>query len=338
MPNLDGGHYFLTVLAPIRVGTMIDPVIGRSRSHRHQLAQKLALLATGRQTAVSPADAWPSPFSRNLLNHLVRFVIIDGPAFNGRHAGDTILELLRGINPLEPQPVDRLSTPYLLFAADIDAPEDGDALRNYTEVLWETMEDDLKVIFGHCIGFENVDSHEKFLDYIRKCQIETTMPFNDYWADGLSAVDSRLPMIGLKLAGIVAGAGLTIWLAALLLHGIFAMFGFEGRLAEQVTTVTAWGLTIMPLLIVFALIGLYAIYKWILRQGAKPLPTAPDSALPSILEALFIQQHFTEFVIKMQGLDDSTLYAHFDRFLAKIKPANPEPTQPPGSFHAPPRE
>ena len=37
MPNLDGGHYFLTVLAPIRTDTMIDPIIGRSRSHRHLL-------------------------------------------------------------------------------------------------------------------------------------------------------------------------------------------------------------------------------------------------------------------------------------------------------------
>ena len=44
MPNLDGGHYFLTVLAPIRVDLIVDPIPGRSRSHRHQLAQKLALL------------------------------------------------------------------------------------------------------------------------------------------------------------------------------------------------------------------------------------------------------------------------------------------------------
>ena len=80
MPNLDGGHYFLTVLAPIRVDIMIDPdEIGRSRSHRQLLAQKLALLATGKQTAESPPNAKPSPFSFNSLNHLARFVIIHGP-------------------------------------------------------------------------------------------------------------------------------------------------------------------------------------------------------------------------------------------------------------------
>ncbi len=125
MPNLDGGHYFLTVLAPIRVDLIVDKIPGRSRSHRHQLAQKLALLATGRQTAASPPDAWPSPFAANTLNHLARFVIIGGPPYNGRLSGDTLLGVLRDINPLTPQPVDRLSVPYLLFAADIDAPGDG---------------------------------------------------------------------------------------------------------------------------------------------------------------------------------------------------------------------
>ena len=64
MPNLDGGHYFLTVLAPIRIDLMVDKIAGRSRSHRHQLAQKLALLATGRQTAASPPDAWTSTFAK----------------------------------------------------------------------------------------------------------------------------------------------------------------------------------------------------------------------------------------------------------------------------------
>jgi len=66
-------------------------------------------------------DALPSPFSGNTLNHLVRFAIIDGPPYNGRIASDSLVETARGDNPLVPQPVDRLTTPYLLFAADVDA-------------------------------------------------------------------------------------------------------------------------------------------------------------------------------------------------------------------------
>src|SRR5829696_8842078 len=182
MPNLDGGHYFLTVLAPIRVDLIADEIPGRSRSHRQQLAQKLALLATGRQTAASPPDAWPSPFAANTLNHMARFVIIGGPPYNGRLSGDTLLGVLRDINPLIPQPVDRLSVPYLLFAADIDAPGDADdALRAYTDTLWATMKDDLEVIFGHCAGFDGVDTAEKFYGYTSarsrpRCHSTTTGP------------------------------------------------------------------------------------------------------------------------------------------------------------------
>ena len=34
MPSLDGGHLFLTVLAPVKTDTMIDPIVGRSRAPR----------------------------------------------------------------------------------------------------------------------------------------------------------------------------------------------------------------------------------------------------------------------------------------------------------------
>src|SRR5262249_53814992 len=117
MPNIDGGHCFLTVLAPIQVERIVGPVVGRSYTHQHQLAQKLALLATGRQTAASPPNAWPSPFPENQLNHFALFVIIKGPAFNGRVSPDALIAIARDINPLPPQPADVLNTPYLLFAA-----------------------------------------------------------------------------------------------------------------------------------------------------------------------------------------------------------------------------
>jgi hypothetical protein len=60
MPNLDGGHYFLTVLAPIRVELIVDKIPAAALIT--QLAQK-PLLATGRQTAASPPDAWTSKFA-----------------------------------------------------------------------------------------------------------------------------------------------------------------------------------------------------------------------------------------------------------------------------------
>jgi hypothetical protein len=336
MPNHDAGHYFLTVLAPIRVDLIVDKIPGRSRSHLHQLAQKLALLATGRQTAASPRDAWKSTFAENTLNHLARFVIIDGPPYNGRLSSDTLLGVLRDIDPLTPQPVDRLSVPYLLFAADIDAPGDGDAaLRNYTDTLWSTMKDDLEVIFGHCAGFDGVDTAEKFHSYIRRCQVETTMPFNDYWPDKLPIGDAKLPISPLKWIAILAACAPAVWLLALVLNGVLTVFGADGGLARSAARVVAWGTIIVPLLIGVVLLAACGLYGWVIRHGQTPFPTAPGSDLPTVLKSLYLQQHFTRFAIEAQGLSDAALHARFGAFLSAVKPGHASPTQPPGEVRAP---
>ena len=223
-----GGHYFLTVLAPIRTDTVIDPIASGSRSHEHVLAHELSLLPTGRQTAASPPDAPKSPFARNTLNHLARFVIIDGPAYNGRVSEDSLLALIRKVNPLAPQKADALSTPFLLFAANIDAadattPEEGEAaLRIYTSTLWETMQGELRSIFGHCIAF-NGSSADNFHTYIKRCQVETTMPFNDYWPEKLQAPQWKLPATPLIVTAGLTVLVLAAWLAALLLNAAFVL-------------------------------------------------------------------------------------------------------------------
>lgn len=335
MPNLDGGHYFLTVLAPIRV-VPLEGDVGRSYAHRQQLAQKLALIATGRQTAASPEGAWSSPFARNTLNHFARFVIIDAPAFNGRTPGDTLVNLVRKINPLAGQSVDRLGTAFLLFAADIDAPTDGsDPLEAYAAALWATMRRDLEEVFSHCVGFDAITSAPAFCTYLRRCQVETTMPFNDYWPDGLPVGDAQLPLGALKPAAIVAGAALVLWLVALLLNGIFTVFGGGGGFAHAVAVVSGWGALVVPLLILTALIAAFGVYRKVTGLASAPLPTAPGSDLPAVLKSLFIQQSFTGFAIGAQGLNDAALHARFGAFLNAVQPAEPAPTQGPGEIRAP---
>ncbi|MBA3812529.1 MAG: hypothetical protein H0X27_12970 [Caulobacteraceae bacterium] len=284
MPDLDGGHYFLTVLAPVRMDTMIDPVTGRSRSHRQVLAQDLALLRTGRQTAASPPDDPPSPFAANTLNHLARFVVIDGPAFNGRVSGDALLDKIRGVDPLAPQPVDALATPYLLFAAEVDARGDGPtALRTYTDALWATMNQELRTVFGHCKGFDGVDGAARFNAFVEARRVETTLPFNDYRADDPAFAGDASP------PGAIGTAVAVVW-------------------------------------------------RLVTGQAAKPSPATPGSDLPSVLKALFLQQHFTRFAIEAQGLDDAALHARFGAFLGAVRPGEPTPTQPPGEIFAPPAE
>lgn len=282
MPNHDGGHYFLTVLAPIRLDTMTDPIVESARSHEHVLAQKLALMPTGRQTAVSPPNGPPSPFAANVLNHFARFVIIDGPTFNGRVSGDTLIAAVRGVNPLTPQPVDRLNAPYLLFAAEIDAPGDGEtALRAYTDELWATMPTDLIEIFSHCVGFEGIDDLGAFHGYIKQCQVETTMPFNDYWAEGPTFKPINLPLGLLKPVPAVLRVGLIIWLLALLFDGAFVALRQHSPIARLAAAVTGWGADIIVVLLLLALVLAYGAYRFILWRGMQPFATAPDSG-PSV--------------------------------------------------------
>src|SRR3569832_2851520 len=128
MPNFDTGHYFLPVLAPVRVESL------DGLSYRHRLQGALARLPNSEVTANSRGAAQGSPFARIPMVHLARFVLIDDLPFNGREQGATILDKLRRLNPLQPQAADRLNPPYLLFAADVDAEDGSDAsLRRFTD-------------------------------------------------------------------------------------------------------------------------------------------------------------------------------------------------------------
>jgi len=338
MPNFDGGHYFLTVLAPIRTDTLVDPIVGRSRSHVHSLAQKLALMAVGPQTAESPADVWPSPFSKNKLNHFARLVIITGPNYNGRESGDSIVSTLSGVNPLAGQPVDTFTRPYLVFAADFDAPTGTDAdLTAYATELWATMADDLKVIFDHCCGFEGTQTAEAFAAYLKSCQVETTFGFNDYWADGLSVPPGKPPLGLTKGLAYLAALLFGVWLiATVLYHLTWLTAHLPGWLARGVSLATVWGFPATLVALALLALSVFSLYRWAMTNGAKPFPRAPGGDLATILKSLFLQQAFTRFAIEAQGLDDRDLHARFGQFLAATKPddLNDPPTTP-GQFRAP---
>jgi len=119
------------------------------------------------------------------------------------------------------------------------------------------------------------------------------------------------------------------------LNGVLTMFGGGGGVARSAARVVAWGTVIVPLLIGIVLLAAYALYRWILRRGQAPFPTAPGSDLPTVLKSLYLQQHFTRFAIEAQGLSDAELHARFGAFLAAVKPGDASPTQPPGEVFAP---
>lgn len=346
MPNCDGGHYFLTMLAPVKSDPLEGPHLGWSATHTARLAQKLSLMRLGKQTALSREDADPAPFSRNRLTHFARFTLINTPNFNGKVPTDALVASVKGINPLTPGPVDEFAFPYLLFAADFDAADgDGEAaLRTWTDALWATMDDDLRQIFDHCDGFDGkTATADSFHAYVKHCQIETTMPFNDYWAhDELAKIANKGSGGGNGLMGLLpwiargAVAVMALWALALVGYILSAIFAPTSAATSWTAGVVSHvGIWILGIALV-VLIAAWIAYKVILAKAKTPFPTAPNSDLRSILKSLYVQQHFTDLMIEAQTLDDAALHARFGAFLAATKPDDLDtPTQAPGEFHAP---
>lgn len=326
MPTFDSGAYFLTTLVPIRTDTIGDD--GAGTSPVHALRKTLSLLARGER----------SPFARNTRNHFTRFVVIDDVAYNGREQPNTLLvslgELLpikaldkyrKQLDPVVAQPQDHLANPFLFFSSDFDADGGDDSQRDsYLSELWETSEAELKSIFQYCVGFESrVTDGPSFARYIADCQLETTMPFHDYWLDGVPI--DKLPNLSLQKAGALF-AGVAILVFALLYWWIFPDF--------------LRGLWLLLALLGGAAAGGVAVYYYVLALGKKPFPAAPNSTLPEVLKSLHLRREFTRFAIDNQfasvGKDAASaqkLYDAFKTFVDANKPGDLDgPTQKPGAI------
>lgn len=204
MPTIDGGHVFLTVLAPVR-RTPFRRSDGTLTSPENALREALAVLPTARQSPACDLAPCDSPFSRNTRNHFVRMAVIGNAAFNGRDHTDAIRNALPGgADPAIAKPSDSLASPYLMLAIDFDV--DGDpqvAQTTYLETLWRTMQAELHDLLRHCVGFDEVKDAAGFCAWIGRRQIETSMPFNDYWAHPSG---SGPPGLLRKIWGLLFGA------------------------------------------------------------------------------------------------------------------------------------
>ncbi|HUI20145.1 MAG TPA: hypothetical protein VLZ74_03795 [Methylocella sp.] len=320
MPTFDGGHYFLTVLVPVRTDPIPDgPAF---TSPVHALRKQLAMLPTAAQTPA--CGGGQSPFARNTRNHFARFVIIDDVAYNGREPTNTLLAQLKNINPTIAQPQDHLTCPFLFFAAEFDAESGAESERDsYLATLWDTMKPELQRIFTFCVGFDaGAQDAASFAQYIARCQIETTMSFNDYYVD-IAATVKGLPVWPEDKSKYVIPA---IIGGILLVLGLFAGWSFSGS-ASLVLLLLGGG--------TLAAVGWHA-YTSIMAAGAKAFPAAPDSNLPAVLKALYLQRTFTRFAIDNQllAIDAQSardLHAAFGHFIATHRPEDLNgPTQQPG--------
>ncbi len=316
MPNFDGGHYFLTTLIPVRTDLVADPrSTAMITSHVHALRQTLIALPTALQTPATERIGQNSPFARNRATHFARFTVMDDVAFNGRGQRDPIKVAIAGPDPQTRDKVDRLPFPYLMFVADFDAADGSPAaLAAWLRDLWAVMAPELRDIFSHCQG--EVTDAESFVALITRCQIETTMPFNDYWA-------GAPPLQPLSLKWV---------LAPIIVAALAFLLGLIGTIF--VRHPGGWK-TLMVLGLVGLVVSIWLAYREIMVKGARPFPPAPGADLPGVLKALYLQQRFTGFAIDTQGKDDAALHAAFGTFLRDHKPEDAAgPTQSPGVVRA----
>ena len=317
MPNVDGGHYWLTALIPVCSDPCRDADLSFTQPI-NLLRRALALMPTAQQSPASVAAGRSSPFSFNDRNHFVRFAVIDAVAYNGRDASDGLVQAIRRPDMNKLQPVDRLASAYLLFAAEFDAPSGHELeLEVYLDTLWRTIPaQQLDEVFSHCVGWDSVASAADFCRYIRRCQVTTGLPFNDYWLGPPPWPNlpiGRIAATGAAIGAALAAAG--IWLT--------------GRAIGDFP----WWLWLLGLLVAAAVVLVWLV-RGLNRFAAVAWPKAPGSDLPSILKALYLQRGFVEFATKAQGLGDDELHRRFGAFVAATRPDEATPTQQPGVINA----
>lgn len=310
MGSIDGSHYFLTVLVPVRRG-WVKTGVGQTTEPIIMLRETLAQMPTAMQTPERTRSGQLSNFSRSTRTHFARFAVIDRLGYNGFVAADPVALTLGLQRPVVNR--EELIRPYLLFAAEFDAPSGSRSydLAAYLRELWEVMQEDLVEIFEHCIGFDRseISTAADFINYIKSCELETTMPFSAYYIDPPALPSASLSglLIGGGIAGVLAGGA--IWwvvqrwlpLMAIILGVIVALGTAVGFAAHRIK-----------------------IY------GDRRFPASPDGDLQTILKALFLQTAFGRFVIAHQQADASRLHEAFALFLRENKVDEPEPKHPAG--------
>lgn len=172
--NVAGKAYALTLVCPIKSGTDTNNV-AFADAIRDQLEGWNAM-------AMSPMAYTPNTY-------LCRFYILDDvctQSLPGAGIWDTISDILPAMPatwrlaalPYE----DHLKSRYLVFTSDFH----GD-LEPYLQGLWRSAETDVRSIWRHCYGFDGVSDAASFVDYARRCQLDTSLFFVGSNDDSLAA-------------------------------------------------------------------------------------------------------------------------------------------------------
>ena len=149
MANEFGDSYGLTCLCPIMNG-QADP-----------LADGIVDLAsydkiTRRRIQTLPLNEH-SPFAQVPNTYFARLFILNDVFFQ---QGDNIKR-------------DHLKSKYLVFTSNFHGK-----LESYLAGMWNSSEQDIRNIWQYTVGFDKVNDATSFTEYIKKCQLTTTLFFN----------------------------------------------------------------------------------------------------------------------------------------------------------------
>jgi hypothetical protein len=141
MANKNGNIYGLTILSPIKqdAAAPVSPSL-ELRKYLHELCAHER-----------------SPFARIRDVHMARLVVMDDVVFEG-----------------SPSHEEHLRYKYLVFEANFD----GD-LEPFLRKMLDAAREEVGQIWRHCEGFPGTADPDKFIEYMKKCQLETTFYFVD---------------------------------------------------------------------------------------------------------------------------------------------------------------
>lgn len=140
MVDFYGGASPMTLLCPIKNG--------------QENNQSFASLT--REYLQSLDELKVSPLSKVPETFLCRFYILNDVFFEGLPAKE-----------------DHLKSKYLVFCCNYRG-----TLNSYISGFWQNAQETAKNIWKHCVAFESVKDSASFVDYIKRCEVNTTFFFN----------------------------------------------------------------------------------------------------------------------------------------------------------------
>jgi len=141
MANEFGESYGLTTLCPIING------IKDGQAHDKSVRRLLQTLDTDEG----------SPFAKVPNTYLARLFILNDVFFE---QGNDVAR-------------DHLKSKYLVFTTNFHGK-----LEDYLVGMWQNQQQQVQKIWQHCVGFDQVNNAASFIQYIKKCQLTTTLFFN----------------------------------------------------------------------------------------------------------------------------------------------------------------